>query len=169
MWNWECGQENKNWIVYFVVRLGSLRFDYWLGRVMGILNILYLWLAFGNGLINWICYHYHCSSGYFKFKYCYLSYAFDIDICGWKLSPQQFPRNLHNQNWGLIGVYKQRHIDYLYDVSKFWILCLWVAYYSLAANAWSCHAVMRLSTHLYIQFISKVLCFILKKKKNSAS
>ena len=37
--------------------------------------------------------------------------------------------------------------------------------YSLAANAWSCYAVMKLSTHLYVQFIKKFLSFILKKKK----
>ncbi|KAL4653167.1 hypothetical protein ACB092_01G283400 [Castanea dentata] len=33
--------------------------------------------------------------------------------------PQLFPRSLHNQNWGLTGVDKQRNLDYLSVVSKF--------------------------------------------------
>ena len=142
---------------------------------MGILDLLYLWLAFGNGLINWIYYHYHCGSGYFKFKYCYLSYAFDIDICGWKLSPQQFPRNLHNQNWGLTGVYKQRYLDYL----KFWILFLscflwesgivphvsrwhiipWQQMHGLAMLSWDClHiCIFNLSIKFYLLSLKKKL------------
>ena len=76
-------------------------------------------IGIGNGLINWICYHYHFGLGYFKFKYHYLSDASNIDICGCKKSYQQFPRSLHNQNWGLTGVYKQKYQDYLSTVLNF--------------------------------------------------